>query len=86
MYFREMDGWLRLSWDDRKLSGLLARVSREQGRLLGRMKGLGFELRSEARLKMRTSGLAHLWFITIHPFEDGNGRNARAIADRVLAR
>jgi Fic family protein len=30
--------------------------------------------------------LAHLWFVTIHPFEDGNGRVARAIADTVLAR
>ncbi len=32
------------------------------------------------------AGLAHLWFVTIHPFEDGNGRIARAIADMVLAR
>jgi Fic family protein len=32
------------------------------------------------------AGLAHLWFVTIHPFEDGNGRIARAIADMCLAR
>jgi Fic family protein len=32
------------------------------------------------------AGLAHLWFVTIHPFEDGNGRIARAIADIALAR
>lgn len=32
------------------------------------------------------AGLAHLWFVTIHPFEDGNGRMARAIADMALAR
>jgi Fic family protein len=32
------------------------------------------------------AGIAHLWFVTIHPFEDGNGRIARAIADMVLAR
>jgi len=32
------------------------------------------------------AGIAHLWFITIHPFEDGNGRIARAIADLALAR
>ena len=32
------------------------------------------------------AGLAHLWFVTIHPFEDGNGRIARAIADQALAR
>ncbi len=32
------------------------------------------------------AGVAHLWFVTIHPFEDGNGRIARAIADLALAR
>ena len=32
------------------------------------------------------AALAHLWFITIHPFDDGNGRIARAIADMALAR
>jgi Fic family protein len=32
------------------------------------------------------AGLAHLWFVTIHPFDDGNGRIARAIADMCLAR
>lgn len=33
-----------------------------------------------------TAGLAHLWFVTVHPFDDGNGRIARAIADMALAR
>lgn len=33
-----------------------------------------------------TAGLAHLWFVTIHPFDDGNGRIARAIADMALTR
>ncbi len=32
------------------------------------------------------SGVAHLWFVSIHPFDDGNGRMARAIADMQLAR
>ena len=32
------------------------------------------------------AALAHLWFVTIHPFDDGNGRLARAIADMCLAR
>jgi Fic family protein len=32
------------------------------------------------------AGIAHFWFVTIHPFEDGNGRIARAIADMALTR
>ena len=32
------------------------------------------------------AALAHLWFVTVHPFDDGNGRIARAIADQALAR
>ena len=32
------------------------------------------------------AGIAHLWFVTIHPFEDGNGRIARAITDMLLAK
>ena len=31
------------------------------------------------------AGLAHLWFLTLHPYEDGNGRLARAITDQLLA-
>ncbi len=32
------------------------------------------------------AAIAHLWFVTIHPFDDGNGRIARAITDMLLAR
>jgi Fic family protein len=32
------------------------------------------------------AGLAHLWFVTLHPFEDGNGRIGRALCDMALAR
>jgi Fic family protein len=32
------------------------------------------------------AGIAHFWFVTIHPFDDGNGRIARALADMILAR
>jgi len=41
------------------------------------------ELKLDPVLK---AGIAHLWFVTIHPFEDGNGRIARAIADMALVR
>lgn len=44
-----------------------------------------FESRPDGDPVIR-AGLAHLWFVTIHPFDDGNGRIARAIADMSLAR
>lgn len=44
-----------------------------------------FNHNSDVDLVMK-SALAHFWFVTIHPFEDGNGRIARAISDMLLAR
>ena len=43
-----------------------------------------FNRRDEPEGLLR-AGLAHLWFVTIHPFEDGNGRVARTVADQALA-
>lgn len=40
---------------------------------------------SPTRDAVLKAALAHLWFVTLHPFEDGNGRIARAIADMALA-
>lgn len=42
--------------------------------------------KAEAIDPVLKAALAHFWFVTIHPFEDGNGRIARAIADMALAR
>lgn len=44
-----------------------------------------FEQRSHIDPVLKAA-IAHLWFVTLHPFEDGNGRIARAIADLALAR
>ena len=44
-----------------------------------------FNTGTEMDLVMK-SALAHFWFITIHPFEDGNGRIGRAISDMLLAK
>jgi len=41
---------------------------------------------SNANDPVISAAIAHLWFITIHPFEDGNGRIARAITDMMLCR
>lgn len=54
MYIWEKKAWPALTWNDESLSQLLARVSREQGRLLGKMEGLGFDLRTEANLQTLT--------------------------------
>ncbi|MBV8748865.1 MAG: Fic family protein, partial [Candidatus Eremiobacteraeota bacterium] len=45
-----------------------------------------FEDTGAARRPIVHAAVAHLWFLTIHPFSDGNGRVGRAIADLVLAR
>ena len=42
--------------------------------------------RSSNEPSLLKAGLAHLWFVTLHPFDDGNGRIARAIGDLLLAR
>ena len=54
-YIHEQQNWPRLEWSDAKLSPLLADVRHRQGRLLGRMEGLGFRLRAEATLTTLTS-------------------------------
>ena len=56
------------------------RIDREMGVFLHWFES---ELPMDPVLK---AGLAHLWFVTIHPFDDGNGRIARTIADLSLAR
>ena len=54
MYLWEKPDWPAFTWDERKLTKSLAHVSREQGRLLGKMEALGFELRNEAHLRTLT--------------------------------
>ena len=53
-YIWEGDSWPKLTWDSERLLEPLARVSHEQGLLLGRMEGLGFDLRNEAQLHSLT--------------------------------
>ena len=53
-YIWQRDRWPDLRWDGQALSTLLATVSREQGRLLGKLEALGFDLRSEAHLRTLT--------------------------------
>ena len=54
-YIHEIADWPNFTWDSAKLSPVLAEVRHKQGRLLGRMEGLGFQLRNEASLATLTS-------------------------------
>lgn len=56
------------------------RVEGEMGRFLAWFDG------NEQEDPLLKAAIAHLWFVTIHPFEDGNGRIGRAIAEMCLAR
>jgi Fic family protein len=59
------------------------KASRLKSEMATFLKWFGEETAHDPVLK---AALAHLWFVTIHPFDDGNGRIARAIADMALAR
>ncbi|MDR0587715.1 MAG: Fic family protein [Burkholderiales bacterium] len=47
---------------------------------------LGWANQKSEEPELIKAGLAHLWFVTLHPFDDGNGRIARAVSDLFLAR
>ena len=53
-YVYQLKGWPDFQWNREKLAGLLAGVRHRQGRLLGRMEGLGFPLQAEASLQTLT--------------------------------
>ncbi|MES2090215.1 MAG: Fic family protein [Pseudomonadota bacterium] len=58
----------------------VARLDDEMSRFLDWVNGTSNEH------PLIKAGLGHLWFVTLHPFDDGNGRIARAIGDLLLAR
>ncbi len=54
MYIHELKKWPHFTWDDSKIASLLASARHKQGRVLGKMEGLGFNLREEATLQSLT--------------------------------
>lgn len=54
-YIHQIPDWPQFTWDKAKLSSQLAAVRHRQGKLLGRMEGIGFDLRNEAMLRTLTS-------------------------------
>ena len=59
------------------------KASRLESEMEAFLKWFGEDTAHDPVLK---AALSHLWFVTLHPFDDGNGRMARAIADMALAR
>ena len=57
-------------------------AERLEGEMSSFLEWVGSPLQIDPVLK---AGIAHFWFVTVHPFEDGNGRIARAIADMALS-
>src|SRR5262249_9865013 len=53
-YIHQLPDWPRFHWDQNVLAGPLAEIRHRQGRLLGRMEGLGFSLQKEAELATLT--------------------------------
>lgn len=70
-YGREKVNYEAPAWD---------RLAGEMGRFLG-----WFDARPDTDPVLKAA-IAHLWFVSIHPFDDGNGRIARALTDMALAR
>ncbi len=54
MYIHQLKQWPDFQWDNAKIASLLSNVRHRQGRLLGRMEGLGFDLKEEATLRTLT--------------------------------
>ena len=54
VYIHQLKDWPHFSWDEKRLFELLAGLRNRQGKLLGKMQGLGFELQKEATLQMLT--------------------------------
>ena len=54
LYIHQLNEWPEFTWDEEKLIGLLSSTRHKQGRLIGKMEGLGFSLQSEAMLQTMT--------------------------------
>lgn len=59
-YIHQRGGWPKFRWDEAALTARLAEVRHRQGRLIGRMEALGFNLRAEAVLTTLTEDVLKL--------------------------
>lgn len=77
-YIHQLPDWPSFVWNQQVLAAPLLEQEMSQF--------LKWANESDSTDPVLRAALAHLWFVTIHPFDDGNGRIARAIADWFLAR
>ena len=75
-YIHELDAWPEMTWDAAALSGPLALVRNKQGRLLGRMESLGFELRSQASVSVLTQEIVKSSAIEGETLDPGEVRSS----------
>jgi Fic family protein len=92
MHMIKVGGWRDSNEPMRVISGPIGRekihYEAPPATVLDREMDLFLEWFADSRGKLEgivRAGLAHLWFVTIHPFDDGNGRLARAITDLAMA-
>src|SRR5580704_7047937 len=78
MYIHERKQWPEFEWDQIKLAPLLAEVRHAQGRLLGRMETLGFQLREEATLQTLTQDVVKTSEIEGEKLDPGSVRSSIA--------
>jgi Fic family protein len=78
MYVWQQENWPDLTWDNGRLATLLGQVSRDQGRLLGRMQDLGFDLRREAQLITLTEDVVRSSEIEGEKLDSGQVRSSIA--------
>ncbi len=78
MYIHERKEWPEFAWDQVKLAPLLAEVRHAQGRLLGRMEALGFQLREEATLQTLTQDVVKTSAIEGEKLDEGAVRSSLA--------
>src|SRR5689334_16695124 len=79
-YIHESQGWPEFTWDRDTIAGPLADVRFRQGRLLGYMKGLGFELKQQAELETLTLDVVKTSEI------EGENLNAQQVRSSVAKR
>src|SRR4051812_5825407 len=78
MYIHERKDWPGFRWDQAKLASLLAEARHSQGRLLGRMEALGFQLREEATLQTLTQDVVKTSEIEGEKLDAGQVRSSLA--------